>query len=189
MMKEMGYHTAQIGKWHLGWGDNDGKTDFAADELPRGPREAFVAAHRAWWKTYYPAGFVPIPHPAMVSFYWIQIYKLGSCIRKGGPMCDLMGPWYKDTRWPAIWWNLNTQMLYSPFPVANRLEMAENLSDMLLKHRANLIANVPDPSQRVGLAATLRGEALRLPRLHRSGTSNAAVTCVTLAGKDETWNY
>jgi len=40
-------------------------------------------------------------------------------------MCDLMGPWYKDTRWPAIWWNLNTQMLYSPSPVANRLEMAE----------------------------------------------------------------
>jgi len=106
--------------------------------------DAFVQAHRAWWKAYYPASFVSIPHPKMESFYWIQIYKLGSAIRKGGPMCDLMGPWYKDTRWPAIWWNLNTQMLYSPFPIANRLEMAENLSDMLLKHRANLIANVPE---------------------------------------------
>ena len=39
MMKEMGYHTAQIGKWHLGWGDNHGKTDFAVEPLPRGPRE------------------------------------------------------------------------------------------------------------------------------------------------------
>jgi len=107
--------------------------------------DTFVEAHRAWWKAYYPASFVSIPHSRMESFYWIQIYKLGCCIRKGGPMCDLMGPWYKDTRWPAIWWNLNTQMLYSPFPVANRLEMAENLSDMLLKHRANLIANVPEP--------------------------------------------
>jgi len=106
--------------------------------------DAFVQAHRAWWRAYYPASFLSVPHPAMESFYWIQMYKLGSAIRKGGPMCDLMGPWYKKTRWPAIWWNLNTQMLYSPFPVANRLEMAENLSDVLLKHRANLIANVPE---------------------------------------------
>ncbi|MHC4200995.1 MAG: glycosyl hydrolase family 95 catalytic domain-containing protein, partial [Planctomycetota bacterium] len=109
--------------------------------------DEFVRSHRAWWEAYYPASFLSIPHSRMESFYWIQIYKLGSAIRKGGPMYDLMGPWYKDTRWPAIWWNLNTQMLYSPFPAANRLDMAENLSDMLLKHRASLIASVPEEWQ------------------------------------------
>ena len=60
MMKQMGYHTAQIGKWHLGWGDNERKTDFTADPLPRGPRESgfdysFVAAS---CKNMYPFVFV-----------------------------------------------------------------------------------------------------------------------------------
>ena len=102
-----------------------------------------VQTHRVWWKEYYPASFLSVPHSRIETFYWIQMYKLGSCIRKGGPLCDLMGPWYKKSRWPGIWWNLNTQMLYSPFPAANRLDMAENLSDALHKNLPNLIANVP----------------------------------------------
>ena len=106
--------------------------------------ETFVQAHRKWWQQYYPASFISIPHAKMESYYWIQMYKLGSCIRKDGPLCDLMGPWYKTTVWPGTWWNLNTQMLYWPFPTANRLDMAENLSDALQKNLPNLIASVPE---------------------------------------------
>ena len=43
--------------------------------------------------------------------------------------------------------------------------------------------------RRMLVAPTLRGKGARLPRLHRSGTSDAALTCVTLSEKGETWNY
>ncbi len=105
--------------------------------------DEFVQTHRQWWKDFYPASFLSVPFAELETFYWIQIYKLGSAIRKGGPICDLMGPWYVKSRWPAAWWNMNMQVLYWPFPAANRLGMAENLSDSLYKNMPNLTANVP----------------------------------------------
>jgi len=38
MMQESGYKTAQIGKWHLGWGDVE-PVDYSKGYLPKGPRE------------------------------------------------------------------------------------------------------------------------------------------------------
>lgn len=125
-------------------GSSVGRAVAAVERAAEADFDEFVQTHRAWWRDFYPASFLSIPHPKMESFYWIQMYKLGSCIRKGGPLCDLMGPWYKRSRWPASWWNLNTQMLYWPLPAANRLDMAENLSDALQKNLPNLIANVPE---------------------------------------------
>ncbi|MCC6123944.1 MAG: hypothetical protein IT426_03200 [Pirellulales bacterium] len=131
-----------------------------ADDWPKSGSEATAAAaiaagrqadfakllaeHRAWWHAYYPASFLSIPDARMEAFYWIQMYKFGSSIRKGGPLCDVIGPWYKPTIWPAIWFNLNAQMLFWTFPGANRLEMMENLSDAIKKNEANLILAVPE---------------------------------------------
>ena len=42
-------------------------------------------------------------------------------MRDDGPILDLNGPWFNDTPWPAIWWNLNIQLTYSPLARANRL--------------------------------------------------------------------
>ena len=50
----------------------------------------------------------------MESSYWIQMYKLGAASRADRPAVDLMGPWYKKTIWPDIWWNLNIQLTYYP---------------------------------------------------------------------------
>lgn len=103
--------------------------------------------HREWWHDYYPASFVSVPDRRMESFYWIQMYKLGSSIRQGGPLCDLMGPWYKPSGWPGIWFNLNSQVLYWPFATANRLDMLENLSRALERNLAGLTNSLPKELQ------------------------------------------
>src|SRR5205823_2919778 len=40
-----------------------------------------TADHRAWWHGYYPASFLSFPDPRLESYYWIQIYKIGSAMR------------------------------------------------------------------------------------------------------------
>ena len=101
------------------------------------------ADHRAWWHTYYPSSFVSFPDARLESFYWIQIYKLGSAMRADGPTLDLMGPWFRGTPWPRIWWNLNIQLTYAPLMSANRLPLAESLFGALDRGRVQLHANAP----------------------------------------------
>jgi alpha-L-fucosidase 2 len=116
---------------------------------------ALVSAHRAWWHAFYPASFLSFPDPRLEAYYWIQIYKLGSAMRSDGPILDLAGPWYRNTPWPAIWWNLNIQLTYSPLFRANRLGLAESLFRNLDRGTQALIDNVPE---------RLRGEAAAIGR-------------------------
>lgn len=109
-----------------------------------GKIEEQIAAHRNWWNKFYKSSFISIPHAKMESVYWIQQYKFASMMRKGGTLCDLMGPWYKKTGWPGIWFNLNTQMLYSSLHISNQLELASTLPDYFIKMNNELIASVPE---------------------------------------------
>jgi hypothetical protein len=113
------------------------------------------AAHRAWWHAYYPESFLSFPDARHEGYYWIQIYKLGSAMRDDGPILDLNGPWFNATPWPAIWWNLNIQLTYSPLFRANRIHLGESLFRNLDRNQQALIDNVPE---------RLRGEAAAIGR-------------------------
>jgi alpha-L-fucosidase 2 len=103
----------------------------------------FIPSHQAWWHAYYPESFLSIPDTRMESFYWIQMYKLASATRADRPAIDLMGPWFRRTPWPHLWWNLNLQLTYWPVYTANRLELGQSLTRMIDADRANFIKNVP----------------------------------------------
>ncbi len=112
--------------------------------LPERVIDEEVKKHIAWWNNYYTASFVSIPHPQMESLYWGLQYRLASMMRKGAPLCDLMGPWYKWTAWPGIWFNLNTQMLFSSLHISNQMELVSTLNDFIYANEKNLINSVPE---------------------------------------------
>ncbi len=106
--------------------------------------ERFILSHRAWWHNYYPESFLSIPDARMESFYWIQMYKLASATRANRPAIDLMGPWFRRTPWPHIWWNLNIELTYWPVYAANRLELGKSLIHLIDDDFTNFINNVPE---------------------------------------------
>ncbi len=108
------------------------------------PPETLEQSHRAWWHAYYPAGFLSVPDSQIEGFYWIQMYKLACATRQDRQVIDLLGPWYRQTGWPRIWWNLNIQIAYSPVYAANRLELGESFTRFIDAKRANFVRNAKD---------------------------------------------
>jgi alpha-L-fucosidase 2 len=106
--------------------------------------DALLASHRDWWHAFYPKSFVSIPDPKLESFYWIQFYKLACASRPHLVPVDLLGPWYRNTTWPRIWWNLNIQSLYLPVYTGNRLELGESFTNFIDAKRANFYRNAKD---------------------------------------------
>lgn len=104
-----------------------------------------IAQHRQWWKNYHQASSYRIPDSALQAFYDVQFYKLACATRADKPALDLQGPWTSSTPWPGYWFNLNTQLTYSPLYTANRLDIASSLIKMIDRNKKQLIQNVhPD---------------------------------------------
>ncbi len=123
----------------------------ARDEAVRTVKEAsdakfstLLKSHRTWWHNFYPKSMVSIPDPRLESFYWIQFYKLACASRPDLVPVDLLGPWYRNTGWPRIWWNLNIETLYLPVYTGNRLELGESFTNFIDAKRANFYRNARD---------------------------------------------
>jgi hypothetical protein len=105
------------------------------------PAGSLEQRHRTWWHDYYPASFLSVPDAQIEGFYWIQMYKFGCATRKDRQVIDLLGPWYRSTGWPRIWWNLNLEIAYSPVYTANHLELGESFTRFIDAKRTNFVAN------------------------------------------------
>jgi hypothetical protein len=130
--------------------------------------------HRRWWGDYLAQSFLSIPDSRMESFYWIQMYKLGSATRADKPAIDLMGPWYHHTIWPGMWWNLNIQLTYYPVYTSNRLNIGASLPRMIDDNTRALVQNAPKGKHDAGAFkgidfTTFAGEMARVARMTASG--------------------
>ena len=106
--------------------------------------ESLRKRHNDWWHSYYPESFISVPDAQIEGFYWAQIYKLACATRQDRHVIDLLGPWYRQTGWPRIWWNLNIQMAYSPVYPANRLELGESFARFIDAKRNNFEKNAKE---------------------------------------------
>ncbi|MCX4759446.1 Tat pathway signal sequence domain protein [Streptomyces sp. NBC_01275] len=104
--------------------------------------DALRRRHTRWWHAFYPKSFVSFPDQRLQSFHWIQLYKVASASRAGGPVMTTSGPWLEPTPWPAVWWNLNVQLEYWLIHGSNHLEL-DALATTLRQNQEQLIANVP----------------------------------------------
>lgn len=98
--------------------------------------------HTRWWHGFYRKSFVSFPDQRLQSFHWIQLYKVASASRAGGPPMATSGPWLEPTPWPAVWWNLNIQLEYWLIHGSNHLEL-DALATTLRQNQEQLVANVP----------------------------------------------
>ena len=125
--------------------------------------------HQEWWHNTYPRSFISIPDARIESMYWAQIYKLLSSTREDSGVMDLMGPWYKDSTWPAVWQNLNIQSQYSPYYIAGYNDMAMSMLNYYADNMETLAYNtwreqqgLPNPDPVKGWYYSIGGSASNL---------------------------
>lgn len=104
--------------------------------LETGYDTAFLS-HKAWWKQYWEKSCISLPDKLLEKQWYLNNYLLGSCSRKGFFPMPLQGVWTADNGSLPPWkgdyhHDLNTQMSYTSYLKANRIEQGECFIDYLL---------------------------------------------------------
>jgi alpha-L-fucosidase 2 len=100
-------------------------------------------SHRKWWNAFYRKSFLSFGEQRLQSFYWIQLYKVASGSRAGGPVMATTGPWLERTPWAAAWWNLNVQLEYWLIHGSGHLEL-DSITSTLKDNQEQLVRNVKE---------------------------------------------
>ncbi len=99
--------------------------------------ENAICKHKAWWSNYWSKSDIVLPDKFIERQYNFNAYLLGSCSRKGKFPMPLQGVWTADNNGLPPWkgdyhHDLNTQMSYTSYLKANRLDAGESFIDYLL---------------------------------------------------------
>ncbi|MDO4153241.1 MAG: glycoside hydrolase N-terminal domain-containing protein [Clostridia bacterium] len=110
------------------------KTVFSA--LQTGYKNALIS-HKEWWAQYWEKSQITLPDKLLEKQWYLNNYLLGACSRKGFFPMPLQGVWTADNGSLPPWkgdyhHDLNTQMSYTSYLKANRLEQGECFIDYLL---------------------------------------------------------
>jgi len=119
------------------------KAEQILDSISKINTDDLYAVHQQWWHAFYKKNFISVPDAQFENYWWIQQYKMGSTMRENLQLMDLMGPWYCHTPWRAIWWNWNTQAIYSSVQAMNNIEAAMPLIKIFDQYKNILTYNVP----------------------------------------------
>ncbi|MBQ6678101.1 MAG: glycoside hydrolase N-terminal domain-containing protein [Clostridia bacterium] len=132
------------GKTLLAFTVADGKEEdfldgalFAVGEAVVEGYDESVVSHRDWWRKYWDKSSISIPDPELERQWYFNNYILAGCSRKGCYPMPLQGVWTADNGLLPPWKgdyhsDLNTQMSYTSYLKANRLEQGECFIDYLL---------------------------------------------------------
>ena len=93
--------------------------------------------HKAWWEQYWSKSGITLPDKFMERQYNFNTYLLAGCSRKGKFPMPLQGVWTADNNGLPPWkgdyhHDLNTQMSYTSYLKANRIDEGESFIDYLL---------------------------------------------------------
>lgn len=93
--------------------------------------------HRKWWADFWSKSNIELPDKLLEKQWYLNNYLLASCSRKNKFPMPLQGVWTADNGSLPPWkgdyhHDLNTQMSYTSYLKANRLEQGECFIDYLL---------------------------------------------------------